>query len=364
MKIPFVSFEKMHNELQDEIEKKLIEVFNSNWFIRGEELKAFEKAFAEFCGVSYCVGCGNGLDALNLILQAYGIGQGDEVIVPANTYIATALAITKCGAKPVFVDPDIHSYNIDCSKIEEKINHKTRAIMAVHLYGQTADMDEINKIAKKYDIKVIEDAAQAHGALYHDKYTGNLGDAAGFSFYPGKNLGALGDGGAITTNDEEIAKKISMLGNYGSEVKYHHEYPGTNSRLDEIQAAILRIKLCKLEEWNEERNRLACKYLNGIKNNKIILPQIYNDRSHVWHIFSIRTEKRNELQAYLYDKGIETNIHYPIPIHLQNAYKDLGIKKGEFPVAEEISMTQMSIPMYYGLTDSDLKYIIDCLNSF
>ena len=291
MKIPFVSFEKMHSEMKEELKEAFENVINSNWFIKGIQLSEFEKEFAEYCDSKFCVGCGNGLDALMLILRAYDIGDGDEVIVPANTFIATALAVSYVGAKPILVDNN-ELYNIDYTKIEEKITNKTKAIIAVHLYGMPADMDEINNIANKHNLIVIEDAAQGHGALYKGKKVGSLGDAAAFSFYPGKNLGALGDGGAVVTNNEEVAKKINTLGSYGSNKKYHHELKGVNSRLDEIQASFLRKKLVKLDKWNKDRERIALYYLNNIKNDKIILPKVEEDMKSSWHLFVIRVDER------------------------------------------------------------------------
>ena len=281
-----------------------------------------------------------------------------------NTFIATALAATYVGATPVFVEPILEEYNIDPLKIEEKITDKTKAIMAVHLYGQCCDMDAINKIAKKYNLKVIEDAAQAHGATYKGKKAGSLGDAAGFSMYPGKNLGALGDGGMVTTNDKELADKIAALCCYGSDYKYHHIYKGVNSRLDEIQAGFLSVKLKHLDKWNSDRNRIAKMYLNGIKNPKIKLPVVNENNCHVWHVFAVRCDDRDLLEKYLNDNGIGTNKHYPTPIHLQGAYSDLNINKGTLPLAEEISNTELSIPMYYGMEEDEVDYIIDILNNF
>lgn len=364
MRVPFVSLQTMHEEIRNELQSKFNHILNNNWYIEGNELENFEKEFAEFCGAKYCVGCGNGLDALTLILNAYGISGDDEVLVPSNTFIATALAVTKAGARPVFVEPSLETFNININDIKKRITKRTKAIIAVHLYGMPADMNEISEIADRYDLKVIEDAAQAHGAIYDGKRTGNLGDAAGFSFYPGKNLGALGDGGAITTNNEELSIKIRMLGNYGSKIKYHHEYAGINSRLDELQAAFLRIKLQKLDLWNTNRNMTAQKYINGINNEKIILPIVEKNRKHVWHIFSIRTENRDDLKEYLKDKGIETNIHYPIPIHMQNAYFELGISEEDLPIAAEISKTQISIPLYYKMRDEEIEYVIDKINEY
>lgn len=362
MKVPFSTFEVMHKEIDDEIIQKFEEVYHKNWFIQGTEVEAFEKEYAEYCGAKYCVGCGNGLDALYLVLKAYGIGEGDEVIVPSNTYIATALAVTYTGATPVFVEPKLESYNIDSSKIEKKISSKTKAIMAVHLYGQTAAMDEIKEIAHKYNLKIIEDAAQAHGAMYKGVKTGNLGDAAGFSFYPGKNLGALGDAGAIVTNDKELADKVRALGNYGSDYKYHHIYQGNNSRLDEVQAAFLRIKLRNLDRWNANRIETAEKYLAGIHNPNVILPVVEGYGKHVFHIFAIRCDRREELESYLNEKGIGTNKHYPIPMHLQGAYAQLGIPQGALPLAEQISNTELSLPLSYGMTAEEIDYVIDAIN--
>ncbi|MBO6113502.1 MAG: DegT/DnrJ/EryC1/StrS family aminotransferase, partial [Lachnospiraceae bacterium] len=285
MKIPFVSFEVMHKEIEYKMLDAFKRVYDSNWFIQGKECEEFEKEFAAYCGADYCVGCGNGLDALYLILRAYGIGEGDEVIVPSNTYIATALAVSYTGAKPVFLEPFIETFNINPTLIEDAITDKTKAIMAVHLYGQPARMDEIKKVADKYNLKLIEDSAQAHGATYKGVKTGNLGDAAGFSFYPGKNLGALGDGGAIVTSDRELADMCRALGNYGSDYKYHHIYKGNNSRLDEVQAAMLRVKLHELDKWNKRRNEIAKMYIDGIDNEKVITPVTEPDMTHVYHIF-------------------------------------------------------------------------------
>lgn len=364
MKVPFVTFKPMEAELDKELRTAFDRVFTRSWYIEGVEDAAFEKAFAEYCESKYCVGVGNGLDALFLALKALGIKEGDEVIVPSNTYIATALAVTYVGATPVFVEPDIRTFNIDPSRIEEAITDKTKAIMPVHLYGQPCDMDPIMEIAKKYGLFVVEDCAQAHGATYKGKVIGSFGDAAGFSFYPGKNLGALGDAGATVTNDEELAKKVRALGNYGSDYKYHHIYKGNNSRLDELQAAFLATKLPHLNMMNEERRRIAQKYIDGIKNEEVILPYIPEYANPVWHIFGIRCKRRVELEKFLSDAGIGTNKHYPIPMHLQECYKDLGFKEGDFPIAEEISATELSIPMYYGMTDEEVQYVIDKVNEF
>ena len=364
MKIPFVTFRPMERELNDDIRAAFDRVFARSWYIEGVEDEAFEKAFAEYCGTKYCVGVGNGLDALMLALKALGIGQGDEVIVPSNTYIATALAVTYVGAAPVFVEPDIRTFNIDPALIEAAITERTKAIMPVHLYGQACDMDPIMAVAKKYGLKVVEDCAQAHGATYKGQKIGTFGDAAGFSFYPGKNLGALGDAGAVVTNDKEVADKIRALGNYGSDYKYHHIYKGNNSRLDELQAAFLAAKLPLLEKMNVERRRVAKLYTEGINNPKVITPYVNPDCVPVWHIYGIRCAERYALEKYLNDKGIGTNKHYPIPMHMQECYKDLNIPQGALPVAEEISATELSIPMYYGMTDEEIQYVIDAINEF
>lgn len=364
MNVPFVSFKPMEKELDAELRDAFERVYTNSWYIEGKEDTAFEESFAKFCGVDYCVGCGNGLDALMLSLKALGVGIGDEVIVPSNTYIATALAVTYVGAIPVFVEPDIHTYNIDPTRIEDAITEKTRVIMPVHLYGQPCDMDPIMEIAKKYALYVVEDCAQAHGATYHGKKIGSFGDAAGFSFYPGKNLGALGDAGAAVTDNKVIANKIRALGNYGSDYKYHHIYQGNNSRLDELQAAFLSVKLPHLDRMNEERQRIAKRYMDEITNSQFILPYVLEGTNPVWHIFAIRCEKRDELAKYLSEAGISTNKHYPIPMHMQGAYKDLNIPKGTLPIAEEISATELSLPMYYGMTEEEVEYVIEKLNQF
>lgn len=364
MKVPFVSFLPMERELNDVLRGAFDRVFTRSWYIEGVEDEAFEKSFAEYCGTQYCVGVGNGLDALMLSLKALGIGEGDEVIVPSNTYIATALAVTYVGAMPVFVEPHLSTFNINPERIEEKINEHTKAIMPVHLYGQACDMDPIMSIANKYGLKVVEDCAQAHGATYKGQKVGTFGDAAGFSFYPGKNLGALGDAGAVVTNDKELADKVRALGNYGSDYKYHHIYKGNNSRLDELQAAFLSAKLPHLERMNVERRRIADRYLVEIKNPKVILPTVGDEFTPVWHIFGIRCKERDALEKHLNEAGIGINKHYPIPMHLQECYENLGFEKGDFPIAEEISKTELSIPMYYGMTDDEISYVIEKVNNF
>lgn len=365
MNVLFASFEAMHSEIRQQLDEAYCQVMDSNYFIQGQACQKFEEEFADYCGVKYCIGVGNGLDALMLILRALEIGSGDEVIVPSNTYIATALAVSYVGATPIFVEPDISTFNIDPALIEAKITKKTKAIMAVHLQGRPADMDSINLIASKYGLKVIEDAAQAHGARYKGKRVGSLGDAAGFSFYPGKNLGALGDSGCVTTNNKELADKVRALGNYGSDYKYHHIYKGVNSRLDEMQAAFLSVKLKQLDKWNEERRRIANRYLTEIKNPLIRLPKASDDEyEHIYHVFVIRCSKRDELESYLKENGIGTLKHYPIPMHLQGAYSDLALKEGDLPIAEKISRTVLSIPMYYGMTEEQISYVINKINSF
>lgn len=361
MKVPFADFQYMHNEIKDEIVLAINEVLDSQWYIRGNKCEQFEKNFAKYCNAKYCVGVGNGLDAIELILRAMDIKLGDEVIIPSHTFIATALAVTRSGATPILVEPD-KFYLINPNLIEKKITNKTRAIIAVHLYGQAADMDLINKIAKKYNLKVIEDAAQAHGALYKGKKVGTLGDAAAFSFYPGKNLGAMGDAGAVITNDKKIADCVRMLGNYGSTEKYFHHLKGSNSRLDEIQASILDVKLKKLDKWNEYRSYIAERYLAEIDNNKIILPEIIDTNLHVWHLFVIRTKNREELQKFLNKNGISTVIHYPIPIHLQKAYSCMN--KTSYPLAELYAKEVLSLPIYYGMNDEKINQVIKVLKRY
>ena len=364
MKVPFVSFIPMERELDADLRSAFERVYTRSWYIGGLEDEAFERAFSDYCNVNYCVGVGNGLDALMLALKALGIGKGDEVIVPSNRYIATELAVTYVGAVPVFVEPDIRTFNINPELIEFAVTERTKAIMPVHLYGQPCDMNSIMKIAKKYNLFVVEDCAQAHGATYKGKKIGSFGDAAGFSFYPGKNLGALGDAGATITNNKALSDKIRALGNYGSDYKYHHIYQGNNSRLDEMQAAFLTAKLPHLDKINIERRRIADEYLTGINNPEVILPYIPEDMCPVWHIFGIRCKRRDELERFLNERGIGTNKHYPIPIHLQECYKNLGFKRGDFPIAEEISTTELSIPMYYGMTKEEIQYVIDSINEF
>lgn len=365
IKVPFVSLRPMHEEMRAELDAAYASVMDESYFIQGRQCQMFESEYATYCGTKHCIGVATGLDAIYLILRAMGIGKGDEVIVPSNTFIATALAVSYAGATPVFVEPQIETYNINPALIESHINEKTKAIIAVHLQGRPADMDSIRAIASTYGLKVIEDAAQAHGAKYKGVRVGSLSDAAAFSFYPGKNLGALGDGGCVVTNDDELASRVRAIGNYGSDYKYHHIYKGTNSRLDEMQAAFLRVKLPYLDKWNKSRRQIAARYLSEIKNPLITLPVASDtDYEHIYHVFVIRCERRDELESYLKDKGIGTVKHYPIPMHLQGAYADLGLKNGDLPIAEEISNTVLSIPMYYGMTDDEIEHVINAINEF
>ena len=362
MKIDFVNFIKMHSEIKDEINTAISEVVDNNYFIQGPKLMKFEENFAKYIGTKYCVGVGNGLDGLTLALRAMGVNSGDEVILPSHTFIATALSVSNIGAVPVFVEPNEVDYTIDVTKIEEKITEKTKAIIAVHLYGQCADMDPIMDIAKRHNLLVLEDAAQAHGALYKGRKAGSLGDMAEFSFYPGKNLGAFGDAGCITTDNEELAKKVRMLSNYGSIIKYKHDLKGVNSRLDEIQAAILDVKLKYLDKWNDYRRAVANRYLNEIKNSKVILPILAENNSHVWHLFVVRVENREEFQKDLSDNGISTLIHYPTAMHKQKAYEEFGNEV--YPLAEKYAAEVISLPMFYGLSDEEIDYVIDIVNKY
>lgn len=362
MNIPFSTFDIMHADIRTEMLNKFAEIYDRGWFIQGSEYENFEKEFASYCDAKYCVGVGNGLDAIYLVLLALGIGKGDEVIIPSNTFIATALAVSYTGATPVLVDPDEITYNM-CSKgLDSALTDKTKAIIPVHLYGQAAEMDEILDFAKKNNLYVVEDCAQAHGALYKGKKVGTFGIAGCFSFYPGKNLGALGDGGAVVSNSDEIAQKVRTIANYGSKEKYNHVYMGTNSRLDEVQAGLLRIKLQHLDEYNADRNRIANRYLEGIKNEKIKLPVIGKDRTHIWHIFAIMCDCRDELEKYLLDKGIGVAKHYPIAIPDQKAYASLNLP--HMPLASEIAATELSLPLFVGMTDEEIDYVIDAINNF
>lgn len=348
---------------QKEYEAKALEVLRSGWYILGHELKSFEEEFAAFTGAKYCLGLASGLDSLWIAFRALNIGKGDEVIVQGNTYIASVMGITINGATPVFVEPDEY-YNIDASAIEDKITDKTKAILVVHLYGQAANMQPIMELSKKYGLKVVEDCAQSHGAYFDGQMTGTFGDIGCFSFYPSKNLGAFGDAGAVITNDEKIAEYIRVFRNYGSERRYYNKVVGTNSRLDEIQAGLLRVKLKHLKELADERRQICSRYLKELHNGKIVLPQIREKATHVWHQFVIQTENREELIRYLADKGIGTLIHYPVPPHLAEAYRYLGICKGALPVTEKYADTILSLPLYNGMTEDEQGYVIEALNDF
>lgn len=370
--IPFLDLKQVNAQYRDELVEACTNVIDNGWYIQGKACAKFEKKFAKYCGTKYAVGVANGLDALILIFNAYKemriMKDGDEVIVPSNTYIASILAISHNNLVPILVEPDINTYLIDPDKIEEAITSKTKAILPVHLYGQTSQMDKIEKIAKKYNLKIVEDSAQSHGAHFNGKICGNLGDASAFSFYPGKNLGALGDGGAVTTNDEILAKTIRALGNYGSHKKYENCYKGRNSRLDEIQAAMLTVKLKYLDTECEVRRKIAHYYIQNIKNDNITLPlqnlalDIENYKNHVWHLFVIRTQNRDELQKYLIDNGIQTLIHYPIAPHQQVAYKELG--QNNYPISEQIHAEVLSLPISGIQSLEDTRKIVKIVNNY
>ncbi|MBE6391584.1 MAG: DegT/DnrJ/EryC1/StrS family aminotransferase [Lentisphaerae bacterium] len=360
--IKFLDLHKINERFRTEIDSKIKQVLDSGWYLLGEQDKTFEKHFAEYCGVKHCIGCANGLDALTLIIRAYGFGAGDEIIVPANTYIASILAISENGCTPVLVEPESGTFNIDPDLIEEKITSNTKAILVVHLYGQAVRMDKIRALAAKYDLKIIEDSAQAHGAIYQGKRTGSLGDASGFSFYPGKNLGCMGDGGAVTTNDDELAARVRAIANYGSEKKYHNMFKGMNSRLDEIQAAILDVKLKYLDADNARRREIARYYRDNIKNPEIILPQTYDEASHVWHVFVVRVKNRENFQQYLADNGVQSLIHYPIPPHKQGAYREWN--ELSFPVTEMIHQEVVSLPISPVMTDDEVEKVAAVINKF
>jgi dTDP-4-amino-4,6-dideoxygalactose transaminase len=355
----------MHEQIRFEMQSVFLEVYDSYWYVMGEKLENFEMAYALFNKTKHCVGVSNGLDALILALEALNIGKGDEVIVPSNTYIASVIAITSVGATPIFVEPRMETFNINPELIEEKITKRTKVIMPVHLYGQACEMDQIMKIAKAFNLFVVEDNAQAHGSSYNSKRTGCFGHANGVSFYPGKNLGALGDAGAVTTNNEEIAEKIKALRNYGSHKKYHNEYVGLNRRLDELQAAFLGVKLNYLEEWTNQRKAIAQQYnQNLIDCSHLILPEVAPKADHVYHLYVVRTQKRDQLQAYLNKSGIGTLIHYPIPPHLQKAYKYLGYNVGDFPIAEELAKTVISLPLWIGLENDQVDLVSKLISDY
>jgi len=363
--IQFLDLKASYLELKRELDEAYRRIMEAGWYILGGEVEAFEREWAEYCDTQHCIGVGNGLDAIHLILRAYGIGHGDEVIVPANTYIATWLAVSYAGAIPVPVEPLERTYNIDPARIEAAITLKTKAIIAVHLYGQPADMDSINLIAEKHGLRVIEDAAQAHGALYKGRRAGGLGDAAAWSFYPGKNLGAFGDAGAVTTGDPAIADRVQSLRNYGSKVKYYNELKGFNSRLDPLQAAFLRVKLSHLDEWNGRRQKIAQRYLGGLKEvSELHLPFTPEWCEPVWHLFVVRHPCRARLQEHLTRAGVGTLIHYPVPPHMQNAYKERDFPEGAFPVTESIHREVLSLPIGPHLIDEECVRVIGNFKSF
>lgn len=362
----FLDLAKINAQYNQELKDACARVIDSGWYVLGKEVSEFEKEFSRYCGTDYCLGVANGLDALTLILRAYiemGVMQkGDEVIVPSNTYIASILSITESGLTPTLVEPDINTFNLNPDLIESKITRKTKAILPVHLYGQVTGMEKIVEIGKKFGLKVIEDCAQSHGAVYRGKKAGNLGDAAGFSFYPGKNFGAIGDGGAITTNDQELAKTVSALRNYGSHQKYQNKFKGINSRLDEIQAAMLKVKLKHLDRDNEARRNVAARYLSELNNSLIELPKVINGESHVWHLFVIKTSYRVDLQDFLSKHNIQTLIHYPIPPHKQEAYNEWTDK--EYPISEALHSTVLSLPISPVMTDAAVDEVVTTINKF
>lgn len=348
---------------QEEFEKKALEVLRSGWYVLGKEVSSFEEEFAAYIGAKYCVGLASGLDALWIAFRILGIGAGDEVIVQGNTYIASVMGITINGAAPVFVEPDEY-YNMDASRIEEKITKKTKAILVVHLYGQASNMEAIMEIARKHNLRVVEDCAQSHGACFRGKMTGTFGDIGCFSFYPSKNLGAFGDGGAIVTNDSSIAENVHVFRNYGSEKRYYNKVVGTNSRLDELQAGLLRVRLSHMQELEEEKRRICSRYLRELHHPDIVLPEIREGATHIWHQFVIRTERRQELIDYLNRKEIGTIIHYPIPPHLSEAYQYLNIGRGSLPVTEHYAEMVLSIPLYNGMSDDEEIFVIESINAF
>lgn len=363
-KIPFLDVSGAYKELGDALDQAYHRVMQSGWFILGPEVEAFESEFAAYTGAEHCIGVGNGLEALHLILRAYGIGLGDEVIVPSNTYIATWLAVSYAGATPVPVEPDQQTFNLDPARIEAAITPATRAIIAVHLYGCPAAMDAIRTVAARHGLKVIEDAAQAHGARYHDVRTGALGDAAGFSFYPGKNLGALGDGGAVTTNDAALAQRVRQLRNYGSQLKYHHDVKGFNSRLDELQAAFLRVKLPWLDRWNQRRSAIASRYLSEATNARVTLPTVAPGVDHAWHLFVVRSAARDQLGAHFFNAGIDTLIHYPIPPHRQAAYAADWEGKPGLPISEALHGEVLSLPIGPHMSAEQVDAVVAALCTY
>ncbi|WP_240125137.1 DegT/DnrJ/EryC1/StrS aminotransferase family protein [Thermomonas alba] len=360
--IPFLDLKAPHQELQSELDEVWARVRDSGWYILGPEVDAFEQEYAAYCGAQHCVGVANGLDALHLALRALGVGTGDEVIVPSNTYIATWLAVSQCGAVPVPVEPDPATHNLDPERVEAAITPRTKVILPVHLYGQPADLDPILSIARRHGLRVLEDAAQAHGARYKGQRIGAHGDAVAWSFYPGKNLGALGDAGAVTTNDPELADRLRVLRNYGSRAKYVNEVQGWNSRLDPLQAAILRVKLAHLDEWNARRAEIAALYLRELADCGVVLPQVPDWAQPVWHLFVVRHPRRDDFQQRLAQAGVQTLIHYPIPPHRQQAYAGLGLAEGALPIAERLAAEVLSLPMGPHLPHADAKMIIGAVS--
>ncbi|KQV92413.1 MULTISPECIES: DegT/DnrJ/EryC1/StrS family aminotransferase [unclassified Roseateles] len=358
MKLPFLDLQPTYAASRAAIDAALSRVAGSGWFILGRELEAFESQWAAYCGAAHAVGLGNGLDALHLGLLALGVGEGDEVIVPANTYIATWLAVSQCGATPVPVEPDLRTYNIDPARIEAAITPRTRAILPVHLYGQPADMDAINAIASKHGLRVLDDCAQAHGARWGGRVVGSQADASAWSFYPGKNLGAMGDGGGLTTNDPAVADRVRVLRNYGSRVKYHNEVKGLNSRLDEMQAAVLAAKLPDLDALTQQRRHIAARLLDGLAGANLVLPFVPEPAEPAWHLFVIRHPERDRLQQALAERGIGTLIHYPVPPHLQPAYAELGMAVGSLPLTEQIHREVLSLPLWPGMSDAQVDQLI------
>ena len=361
MKVPFLDLQATYTEIQTEVDEAVKRVLSSGWYLLGNELAAFEAEFASYCGAEYCVGVSNGLDALHLVLRAWGIGAGDEVIVPSNTYIASWLAVSQTGATPIPVEPDPCTYNIDPTLIEAAITPRTRAILVVHLYGQAADMDPVLEVARRHGLRVLEDAAQAHGARYKGRRVGALGDAAGWSFYPGKNLGAFGDAGAVTTYDPELADRLRTLRNYGSRQKYVNEVQGYNNRMDEVQAAVLRVKLHRLEEWNERRRRIADLYVTSLADGELQLPYVPGWSVPVWHLFVVRAAARDVFQRRLEEQGVATLVHYPVPPHLQRAYERIGFGVGSFPISEAIHREVLSLPLGPHMTEEEARYVVQAV---
>ncbi len=362
--VVFLDLRETYLEIKEELDAATRRVMDSGWYILGREVQAFEEAFAAFCGVKHCIGVGNGLEALQLILRAYGVAAGDEVIVPANTYIATWLAVSGAGATVVPVEPVEGTFNLDPARIVAAITKRTKAILPVHLYGQTAEMEAIGEIAREHGLKVVEDAAQAHGASYRGRRAGALGDGAGWSFYPTKNLGAYGDAGAITTDDDEMARRVRLLRNYGAREKYRSDVKGINSRLDEMQAALLGVRLRHLEEWNARRARIAAIYLEGLRDTGLLLPQVADGAEPVWHLFVVRSKQRAALQEHLKAQGVQTLVHYPVPPHMQQAYAEMGLREGAYPISEAIHREVLSLPMGPHLPEDHARRVVEAVRSF